>query len=87
MIDCELLLCHEYIKKDLLSQAHPLLKKLKHTIKLFRSLSPISKTLYHLRTLLCVFIHEYEKAENTYLKAIKEHAIPSQPLLSPDSTL
>ena len=27
-------------------------------------------------------LHEYEKAENTYLKAIKEHAIPSQPLLS-----
>lgn len=81
MIDCELLLCHECIKKDLLSQVHPLLKKLKTRLN-YSDPYHQSPKLYTIYGHYYVSLHEYEKAENTYLKAIKEHAIPSQPLLS-----
>ncbi|MDO4924372.1 MAG: helix-turn-helix transcriptional regulator [Turicibacter sp.] len=81
MIDCELLLSHECIKKGLLSQALPLLTQLNTKLNYSDS--------YGQRPKLCniyghyyVSLKEYEKAEKMYLKAIKEHSIPSEPILS-----
>lgn len=81
MIDCELLLSHECIKKSLLSQALPLLTQLNTKLNY--------SDPYGQRPKLCniyghyyVSLKEYDKAESMYLKAITEHSMSSEPILS-----
>lgn len=77
-IECELLLCEEYIKNELLNKANPLISKLYHQLQHH----PDREPFYHILNLVGDYylkIKDYKQAEQYYKKAID---LNDSPLIS-----
>ena len=81
IIDCELLLCHQYIKQGLIAKAHPLLQQLAN--KLNHS-DPYNQypTLYHLYGHYYLALNDTQCAEKMYLKPTLNHRLSHNILLA-----
>lgn len=81
IIDCELLLCYQYIKQGLVTKAHPLLKQLAN--KLNHS-DPYNQylTLYHLYGHYYLALNDNQSAEKMYLEPTLNHQLSHNILLA-----
>lgn len=81
IIDCELLLCHLYIKQGLVAKAYPLLQQLANKLN---HNDPYNQypTLYQLYGQYYLMLNDTQSAENMYLKPILNHQLSPKVLLN-----